>query len=576
MLRFIRSAGVLLFVVLLAGCTAGGRVGDRAENRAGGVVAADHVLASDAGVEVLRAGGNAVDAAVASCLALSVVRPDSCGIGGGGFMLIHLEDAPEGEPADVALDFRETCPAGIGPDTYAQWNDPEASRVGGRAVGVPGTVAGLIEAQARYGVLDRGAVFAPAIRLAEEGFPADAHHVETAREVAARFGEHPGWAARFGFVWDTMTHGGAIREGDIIRNPGQGWALRLIAERGASAFYDGPIAGAIVDAVARDGGVLTRADLSGYSVRWAEPIRVRWRGKELLLMPPPSSGGVAIGQMFLLADRVGLSMPAEGWPDVTNAHLLAEIFKHAFADRSRLLADPAFHRNPIGEMLDPATLDRTAGLIDPGQTRPTGDYGVASLPEDAGTSHLSVVDGRGNAVACTQTINLAFGSLLGVPGYGFCLNNEMDDFTTVRGEANAFGLRQSEANLPHPGQRPLSSMSPTIVLDGDGVYAVTGASGGPRIITSTAQVLMRVLLGDASAGRAVGGPRLHHQWLPDRLDLETWGGGPPGFLVEGLADRGHTIGRRRVVGAVQLILRGADGRCQAASDPRKGGAPAWE
>ena len=569
MQRFIRSAGVLLFVLLLAGCTAGGDAG-----RQRGVVAADHVLASEAGAEVLRAGGNAVDAAVASCLALSVVRPDSCGIGGGGFMLIHLADGPGGEPRDVALDFRETCPAGIGPDTYARWDDPEASRIGGRAVGVPGTVAGLVEAQARYGVLDRAAVFAPAIRLAEEGFPADRHHVETAREVAARIGERAGWAERFGFVWETMTRGGTTREGDIIRNPGQGRALRLIAEQGAAAFYDGPIAGAIVEAVTRDGGVLTRADLSGYSVRWAEPIRVRWRDKEMLLMPPPSSGGVAIGQMFLLADRVGLSMPAEDWPDAGNAHLLAEIFKHAFADRSRLLADPAFHENPIGAMLDPAGLDRTAGLIDPEHTRPTEDYGVASLPEDAGTSHLSVVDGRGNAVACTQTINLAFGSLLAVPGYGFCLNNEMDDFTTVRGKANAFGLRQSDANLPHPGQRPLSSMSPTIVLDGGGVFAVAGASGGPRIITSTAQALMRVLLSGASAGGAVGGPRLHHQWLPDRLDVETWGGEAP--LVEGLADRGHAVGRRRVVGAVQLIRRGSDGRWDAASDPRKGGEPAWE
>ncbi len=572
MQRIIRSAGVLLFLVLLAGCTAG----ERAGSRAGGVVAADHALASEAGAEILRAGGNAVDAAVASCLALSVVRPDSCGIGGGGFMLIHLADPPAGAPADVAVDFRETCPGGIGPESYARWGDPEASRIGGRAVGVPGTVAGLVEVQARYGALDRAAVFAPAIRLAEAGFPADRHHVEAARAVASRFDGRAGWSDRFGFVWGAMTRGGTIREGDIIRNPGQGRALRLIAEQGASAFYDGPIADAIVEAVSRDGGVLTRADLAGYSVRWGEPIRVRWREKEMLLMPPPSSGGVAIGQMFLLADRVGLSMPASGWPDAGHAHLLAEIFKHAFADRSRLLADPAFHRNPIGEMLEAERLDRAAGRIDPGRTRPIDVYGVASLPEDAGTSHLSVVDGRGNAVACTQTINLAFGSLLDVPGYGFCLNNEMDDFTTVRGEANAFGLRQSEANLPHPGQRPLSSMSPTIVLDGAGVYAVAGASGGPRIITSTAQVLMRVLLGGASAGEAVAGPRLHHQWSPDRLDLETWGAGAPGSLVGGLAERGHEVGRRRVVGAVQLIRRGSGGRWEAASDPRKGGVPAWE
>lgn len=538
----------------------------------GGVVAADHPLASKAGAEILAAGGNAVDAAVATSLALSVVRPDSCGLGGGGFMVIHLEDDPRHGTINVAVNYRETCPAGIGPDTYAHWADPEASRFGGRAVGVPGTVAGLLYALEHFGTLDRDVVFAPAIRLAEEGFVVDHHHAEAAAAVRERFEANPAWKARFPWVWERLLAGGAIAEGDTLQLPEQARVLRHIATHGRAGFYEGEVADAIVHAIRADGGVLSAEDLRGYEPVRVEPLRLPWRGRTLVVMPPPSSGGIAIAQLFALVDRLGVDLPASGWPDVDDTHLLAEAMKHAFADRARYLADPAFVDVPIEAMLSDGALDAMAARVDRARTHAPSFYGSAGpLPTDGGTSHLSVVDAAGNAVACTETINLHFGSLLAVDAYGFCLNNEMDDFTTIRGAANAFGLRQSDDNLPEPGKRPLSSMSPTIVLDADGrVLAVAGASGGPRIITGTAQALLRVLLADASAAEAAGSPRIHHQWLPNTLRLEP---DAPAWLRGGLSDKGHGVGTIPAVGAVQIIRRTGRG-WDAASDPRKGGVPA--
>lgn len=566
---------------------------------------------------MLELGGNAVDAAVATSLALSVVRPDSCGIGGGGFMVIHLEDDPRHGTRDIALNYRETCPSGIGPDSYERSDDPLASRVGGMAVGVPGTVAGLLHALEHYGTLDRETVFAPAIELAERGWAADRHHAESARSLKQKFEDDPGLVARFPFVADRLTRGGSIEIGDRIRNPEQARTLRRIAEQGRAGFYEGPTADAIVRAIASDGGVLTLDDLASYRVEETRPIRVPLgdlfdgrrdlnhekpgvRQRSMLVMPPPSSGGIAIAQMFGLLDRLadsdGFSMPATGYPDPEDARMLIEAMKHAFADRSRHLADPAFVDLPIGAMLDPANLDRAARTISAvvrgERTLGIDGYGIAprtterAIPTDGGTSHISVIDAEGNAVACTETINLAFGSLLAPESLGFCLNNEMDDFTTVRGAPNAFGLAQSDDNLPAPGKRPLSSMSPTIVLGTDGAaLAVAGASGGPRIINATAQVLLRVLIADAGARDAVAAPRIHHQWRPDTVYLErgSWedeesGDGAGKSLKERLDRWGYTTTARTDIGASQLVRRdiesraqadGGTGRSSAASDPRK-------
>lgn len=575
---------ILVFAVIAA--TVSG-LGGCASRLPPGVVAADHPLASEAGAEMLRRGGNAVDAAVASSLALSVVRPYSCGLGGGGFMVIHLENDPRHGTVDVALNYRETCPSGVGPGYYAGVDDPDASRVGGRAVAVPGTVAGLMHALEHYGTLDRAEVFAPAIRLAEQGWAVDDHHALASAGVRTMLDRSDEMRGRFGFVWETLTRRGEIAVGDRLVNPQQARALRLIAEQGAEAFYGGEIGEALVASVRADGGVLTRQDLLAYRVEETEPVRTAWRGKTLVCMPPPSSGGIAIAQLFALVDRLNIDLPATGLPEPADAHLLIESMKHAFADRARHMADPRFSDLPIDAMLSDANLDRAALSIEPGVTHAPDHYGVAPVPPvDGGTSHISVVDRYGNAVACTETINTLFGSRLAVEGFGFCLNNEMDDFTTVAGALNAYGLQQSEANLPEPGKRPLSSMSPTVVLDERGrVEAVAGASGGPRIITATAQVLLRVLLSDASAEDAVAAPRLHHQWRPDAVYTETWSGeAPPAVWVGALESIGHTVRTRREVGVCQLVRRAgpvderANGRAawDAASDPRKGGTPAWE
>lgn len=556
-----RLIAVLALCLLCFGCSPQVRVASgHHAGFAHGAVAADHALASEAGAIMLAKGGNAVDAAVAASFMLAVVRPESCGVGGGGFMVIHLPQDPTHGPVTTALNYRETSP--VGPDYFETTG--KSSTTGGAAVGVPGTIAGLLHALDTYGTLDRATVLAPAIRGAREGFVVDDHFLSTARGLIARFEEHPDWKIRFPLVWGTYLKEGRIREGDRIVNPGMARLLRACIEWEANAS---DIHRAIAGAAEGDGGSMGINLLSGYRPLEMEPLRVRIQGLELLCMPPPSSGGTTIVQTLLILDALGMDLTD---PIDTDAerHRLVEALKHAFADRSRWLADPAFEPVPVAAMLDPANASRMAGLVGDMTLSPEA-YGTAdAMPDDAGTSHLSAVDRWGGAVACTETVNLEFGSLVGVDGYGFVLNNQMDDFTTVRGKANAFGLTQSDRNLPRVGKRPLSSMSPTIVLDGEGVRMVVGASGGPRIITGALQAMLNGLSG-MDAGDAVAAPRLHHQWMPDRVGLEDgaslWG--------DGLRARGHTVEARGAVGNVQMLLRDG-GVWQAACDPRKGGRPA--
>lgn len=546
----------------------------------GGAVAADHPLASEAGVEILRAGGNAIDAAVATSVALSVVRPYSCGIGGGGFMVVHLPDDPRHGRVQAALNYREASPGQVGPDFF-EGRATGASVRGGAAVAVPGTVAGLLEALERWGTLPREVVLAPAIRLAEEGYPVDRHYVETAREQIDRFEANPDWKERFAFVWERFLFEGEVEVGDRLVLPEQARALRLIAEHGAEPFYRGEIARAIERAAQESGGVLDRADLSRYAPVEVEPLGFTFQSHRFVTMPPPSSGGVAMAQTLGILQRTHVAACAPFSPASFGAppaagyiHLLAEAFQHAFADRAAHLADPAFVDLPLDRLLSDAYLDHLASRISMFGTFDAAHYGtVAAPPDDGGTSHFSVVDRFGGAVACTETINLAFGSLVAVPQFGFCLNNEMDDFTTRRGTANAFGLRQSDANLPEPGKRPLSSMTPTIVLDAhDRVRIVAGGSGGPRIITATTQVILNVLVRDMPADAAVHAERMHHQWLPRRILLEmprtTVLGAPD--PAEQLRQLGHDVRTAEAIGVVQLIVRDEDsGGWRAVSDGRK-------
>ncbi|MCH8152430.1 MAG: gamma-glutamyltransferase [Planctomycetes bacterium] len=541
-------------------------------------VAADHPIASQAGVEMLKLGGNAVDAAVATSFCLSVVRPYSCGIGGGGFMVIYKPARDGGEPVEVAINYRETAPVAVGPNYYVRLADATASRAGYHAVGVPGTVAGLLWALEHHGTLDRAAVLAPAIRAAEHGFAADHNYLDAARGFAQRLHEHPHLKGTSKYLWETMCLQGKVNVGDLIKNPQQARALRLIADRGAEAFYTGEIAEAIVASMSAHDGPITKDDLAGYTVRTTKPLRGTFRararglGLEVLSMPPPSSGGIAMLQILGIFERRmdDLSGLEHNRPEYV--HLLVEAMKHAFADRAQWLADPAFAEVPTRRLLESGYLDRLADSVSMQHTLDRFDYGsVAPAPQDGGTSHISVIDADGMAVACTETINLIYGSLVMVPGFGFALNNQMDDFTTVPGQPNAFGLRQSDRNLPAPGKRPLSSMSPTIVLRNGKPIIIAGASGGPRIITGTVQCVLNCLLFDMTPAEAVAAPRFHHQWLPNVLQFED--GWTDECTIGALKILGHEVGRRDEVGVVQLIQVTAEG-IRAASDPRKGGQPA--
>jgi len=541
MTRPVRSIAVIFVALFASTLAAAGR-----STYPTAAVAADHELASQAGVEILHGGGNAVDAAVATSFALSVVRPFSCGIGGGGFMVIYLPDDPERGRVETAINYRETCPSGVGPETFVDL-PPEASREGGLAVGVPGTVAGLLHALERYGTMERREVLEPAIRIARAGYERDAAHREASEVLEGRGGPLP-------------------------IEP-QARVLERIAELGRAGFYEGPVAEAVIRAVQKAGGVMTLEDLAGYEPRETEPLRFEFRGRTMLGMPPPSSGGVAIAQIFGFLERVEYGDDGDLLTSALGLHALAEAFKHAFAERAAGLGDAAFVDVPVTEMLSDERIGKMAGAFEPARTLKTEAYGDVGEPvERGGTSHFSIVDRWGGAVACTETINTHFGSLVRVEPFGFFLNNEMNDFTTRPGEPNAYGLRQSAKNLPEPGKRPLSSMSPTIALNDSGaVSIVAGASGGPRIITGTAQAMLRVILEDAAAPEAVAAPRLHHQWLPDRLIAE------PAFdagLIEGLRERGHDVTRSGGESVVQLIRRARAGEgWTAGSDPRKGGKP---
>jgi gamma-glutamyltranspeptidase / glutathione hydrolase len=552
-------------------------------------VAADHAIASRAGAEILRQGGNAVDAAVATSFTLSVVRPYSCGIGGGGFMIIHfsgpgldrLQRLGKSAPQSVALNYREQAPAAITPDFFETSSDPHASTKGGAAVAIPGTVAGLLHALNRYGTLERAAVLAPAIRAAEEGFLVDEHYMTSVQEVIEAFDRTPAFKQRFAFVWDRYLKQGQVKIGDRIHVPEQARVLRLIADHGAAGFYSGPVAKAIAARIQADGGLLTEADLLSFELREMQPLRFEAFGRTFLTMPPPSSGGIAMAQALGIYAQLPRDTPAAA------AHALVESFKHAFADRARYLGDPAFVEVPTERLLNRRNLEGRARRHSPTATLPSSDYGTPgaeprAVGADGGTSHFCIVDATGSAVSCTETINLVFGSCLAIPEYGLILNNEMDDFTTRRGRSNAFGLRQSDANLPAPGKRPLSSMTPTIMLDPQGgVEALVGASGGPRIITSTVQCLLQTIsVPQLHAGEILAAPRLHHQWLPDVVQFEA---GVDADIQAGLRGRGHEVRPTESIGNVQMIRRAGNGRFggsrgaggwQAACDPRKGGVPA--
>jgi gamma-glutamyltranspeptidase/glutathione hydrolase len=577
MFCFRRSCEVLIALVLVApvnGCASAARNPQAQLMRvyAHAAVAADHPVASQAGLEMLKRGGNAVDAAVATSFCLSVVRPYSCGIGGGGFMLIYQPATDDREARAIAIDYRETAPAAVDANYFVNREDKTASAFGHHAVAVPGTVAGLTHALKNYGTLGLATVLEPAIRAADEGFAADANFVNAARELGRDLEKHPHLMKFAAPLWQDVCKSGALQVGDIIRQPQEARALRLIAEQGADAFYRGEIGHAIFATMHTHGGPITMADLKDYAVRERQPLEGRFREHTVLSMPPPSSGGIAMQQSLGILERRWSDLSRYKHNSAGFIHVIVEALKHAFADRARWLADSDFTNVPVQHLLSPGHLDELASRIALDRTSDPQTYGtIEPPPNDGGTSHFCVIDSAGMAVACTETINLNFGSLVTVPGFGFVLNNEMDDFTTVPGRANEFNLTQSDRNLPQGGKRPLSSMSPTIVVKDGRAVLIAGASGGPRIISGTFEAMLNCLVFDMQPQDAVSAPRFHHQWMPDVLQLEN--GSATEWVKSDLRSRGHELGSISVVGQVQLIRVDADG-IRAASDPRKGGTPA--
>jgi gamma-glutamyltranspeptidase/glutathione hydrolase len=503
------------------------------------MVASVHKLASRAGVQMMKAGGNAVDAAVAVGFALAVVHPQAGNLGGGGFMLIRMANGKT-----HFVDYREKAPAAASANMYL---DPQgnviedASIVGYKAIGVPGSVAGMVYAEQKYGKLSLDRVMAPAIKLAEEGFAlaeADARDMQEDKPL----GEFPESKRIF------QRDGNFYKAGEVLKQPDLARTLRRIASNPGD-FYRGAMARELAAAMQKGGGLLTAEDLANYEVKEREAIRGTYRGYEIISAPPPSSGGITmiealnILEGYDLGTRRGRSAPA--------VHLTVEAFRRAFLDRAEFLGDPDFSKIPVAQLIDKRYGAAWRESIDPTHASPSKDlrrpaiftqleqYAAlhaqpAAVTEPDHTTHYSVVDPDGDAVAVTTTLNDSFGSRVTAAGLGFLLNDEMDDFAAKQGVPNMFGLIQGPANSIAPGKRPLSAMAPTIVLKDGKLFLVLGSPGGPRIITTVANILMGVLDYGMNIQEAVNAPRFHHQWLPDVISVEQ--GFPPAEIkpLEGM------------------------------------------
>jgi gamma-glutamyltranspeptidase/glutathione hydrolase len=504
---------------------------------------------------ILAAGGNAVDAAIAAGFTLAVTYPEAGNIGGGGFMLIHMN----GE--DAFIDYRETAPLAGDRDMYLDENGDViayASTIGHLAVGVPGTVAGFWEAHQRYGSLPWADLLAPAIRIAEDGFEVP----ETlGGGMLTRLERYEG-------VTNLADYFGNMRTGELHRQPELADTLRRIAENGRDEFYEGRTAELIVAEMERGGGLITMQDLAAYTAKWREPIRADWRGYEVLSAPLPSSGGFALVQLLKIRDFIAHHFEGVAHNSAQYVHLVAEIEKRVFADRAEYLGDPDFIDDPTARLLSDEYIRSRALEVNPDEISLEVEPGASFDTHD--TTHYSVLDQWGNAVSNTYTLNLGFGSGVVVTGAGFLLNDEMDDFSIKPGFPNAFGVVGSEANEIQPGKRMLSSMTPTILLrDGD-VAMVVGTPGGSTIFTSVFQVITNIMDFGMTPLEAAGAARFHHQLLPPDLILMQPGTPLPEETLSDLADRGYRTLEPYDFGDIQIIYRDGES-VEAASDPRNRG-----
>jgi len=529
-----------------------------------GMVASAHPLASQAGLSILKQGGNAIDAAVATTLAISVVEPFSAGIGGGGFMLFYQARSNETK----ALDFRERAPIKATQNLYLDAQGKvrlNASTDGYLAVATPGTIAGLYQAHQRYGKLPWKAVVTPAITLAESGFPVSYRLTEATEARKFQNAE----------IRRIFTHyGKPYQPGEILKQTELAATLRAIAVE-PNSFYQGKIAQTIVQDMQANRGLITIEDLKQYRPTWRTPVCGNFRQTRVCSMPPPSSGGVHLLQILNLIGNTDLK--SLGWHNPDALHLLIESMRIAYADRATYLGDPDFVKVPVSALISPEYAKIRRQEIDPKkaatQVKPGNPAVLQKLSrESTETSHLTVVDRDRNAVSLTFTINLGFGAGIVAKGTGIVLNNEMDDFAIAPNTPNAFGLVGGQANAIAPRKIPLSSMTPTIITEKGKLRMAVGAPGGSTIITTVLQTILNVLVYDMDARRAIAASRIHHQWQPDRLMVEQWGIDP--LTIEELKRRGHQIQQRGKWGNANAIIVLPDGAIEGASDPRGEGVAA--
>ncbi len=528
-----------------------------------GMVAAQNRTSAAVGAQVLADGGSAVDAAIATGFSLAVTLPRAGNLGGGGFMLIH--DAATNE--DIAIDYREMAPQKATRDMYLDEKgnvDPEKSRFSHLASGVPGTVSGFYVAHSKYGRLPWKRLLQPAIAQARDGIVVS---YDLANYLRLRQGRLCQNAATCGYYF--KADGSAYEAGELLVQPDLAKSLELIAEQGPDAFYKGAIADLIVAEMARGGGLVDAASLAAYEPVIREVVRGSYRGYEVVTMPPPSSGGVHVLQMLNILENFPVSEMGAGSAD--SVHLLAEVARLAYADRSKYLGDPDYFEVPVKWLTSKAYGKQLAASLDMRKARDSNDVspGVEPLFESDDTTHFSIMDKDGNVVSNTYTLNFSYGSGIAVPGAGFLLNNEMDDFAAKPGVMNAFGMLGDEANAIEAGKRPLSSMTPVIVFaDGEPWFA-TGSPGGSRIITAVLQVIVNVIDHGMNLAEAADAPRMHHQWFPDALFLE------PGFspdTIRLLQQRGHNVQQSQNSSGSTQSVEYRDGIFRGASDTRRPGA----
>lgn len=522
------------------------------------MVVSGNPIASEVGRDILQQGGNAVDAAVAVGMALAVVHPEAGNIGGGGFMTIRIRDSV------YTIDYREMAPKAATRDMYLnlRGNPSDLSAVGHLSVGVPGAVAGMVEAHRRFGKLTWAQVLAPAIRLANQGFVIDDYRSRSLDGAWEQLFVFP--ASREYF----LPGGRPPLPGTTLVQRDLGSTLQLISDSGWAGFYRGRVADLIVAEMQRGGGIITLEDLAAYKAEWRDPVKLTYRGYTIYSMPPASSGGVTMGMIFNIMEGYG-KLPPFGSPELL--HREAEAMRRAFTDRNVYLGDPGFVPMPIDRLLSKAYADSLRRTTDMSRANPTPTFNP-SLGTGSSTTHYSVVDANGNTVSCTTTLNNSYGSGVAVAGGGFLLNDEMDDFASAPGKPNMYGLVQGEANAIAPRKRMLSAMTPSIVLDPEGkLYMVVGTPGGPTIITQVYHVISNVIDHGMSLPDAVAAPRMHHQALPDSIRLE--GDGFTAATIERLKAMGHGITFRGRWGDVEAIIRTNNG-WQGVSDPRLGGGGA--